>query len=174
MDLGTFQRSRARLWAWIALPIALMACATVPTILLRREAQRELALRESLLDSIPAVERRVRRASELLQMVTPNAARHAETTQEATRRLDESANRAGLTLRALKVMEGIETDGAFRVVNMQVQAEGSLKAMALWLDEVQKPGLLMSIRAATINANIPMSTGLYSGEFMIALRLRSP
>lgn len=173
MDLGIFQTQRWSMGVWIAVPLLLIAAASATTTMMRSAARQALAQREALLSELPDLEQRVERANALLQRVTATSARQGEKIQDATKRLDESAARAGLTIRMLKVVDGVESKGAYRVATFQVQAEGSLKALVLWLDQVQKPGLLMSIRSASINSNIPITTGLYSADLTIELRLRA-
>ncbi|HMP75847.1 MAG TPA: hypothetical protein PKE12_06075 [Kiritimatiellia bacterium] len=173
MDAGKFFRSPVCFWLWIALPIALMVLATVPTAIHLDRATRGMNEREALLDQLPLDNRRVRTTSELLAATTPVSARHAEAAQEATRRIDEFAARAGLTIRTLKVAEGLQQEGGLQVVTLQVQVQGSLRGIVQWMDELQRPGLLLDFSAGSLNASSITPDGPATGDFRLALCLRS-
>lgn len=173
MDLGVFQGRRGVFWVWISVPLLLIAATTGTTVLMQRAARQELEARQSDLALLPDLEQRVQRAAAVLQKVTPTTAQQVEGTQEATRRLDESAAENGVAIRSLKVADEVRSEGDFLVVTFRVQAEGKLKSVALWLDQVQKPGLLLSVRAGSLNCNVPVTAGVYSVDFTIELRLRA-
>lgn len=173
MDLGVFQSRRGAIWVWIAVPLLVIVLATAITMVMQRSARQALELRQADLARLPDLEQRVARASTLLQQITPTTAQQVERTQEATRRIDEAAAMAGVTIRSLKVVDEVRDEGEFRVVTIRVQAEGKLKAVAQWLDQVQKPGLLLSVRAGALNSNIPITAGVYSTDLTIQLRLRT-
>lgn len=172
MDLGRFERSRFQFWTWILLPVVLMIAVTLPSYLYRLHVRRQLDEYQRLLAAVPATERVVRDVESLLKSVTPASTRVAEATEGATRRLDEAAKAAGLTLRALKVGEDVTTDGGFTSVRLGVQIQGGLPAVVQWMDDVQKPGMLISVQAATLNALSLPPTDSYSGDITLYLRLR--
>lgn len=172
MDLGRFERSKVQFWLWITVPLLLLLLATLPSLLYRAHLRRDLERRQNTLAEIPAAERAVRGIDELLKAVTPSSAQQAEATESATRRLDQAAQVSGLTVRALKVSEEVDDRGAFRSVRMSVQIQGSLPAVVQWFDEVQKPGMLMSVQGASLNAlNLPPSDE-FAGDVTLYLRLR--
>ncbi|MCZ7592000.1 MAG: hypothetical protein M5U15_07505 [Kiritimatiellae bacterium] len=173
MDLGIFQGRRGAFWVWVSVPLLLIVAATLTTGIMQRSARHELDTLRADLALLPDLEQRVQRAAAILQHATPTFAHRVERTQEATRRLDESAAENQVTIRSLKVLDEIRSEGDFSVVTFRVQAEGKLKAVALWLDQVQKPGLLLSVRAGSLSCNVPVTTGVYSVDFTIELRLRA-
>lgn len=151
----------------------LIVAALVPSVLYRNYTRQHLAECENLLDALPLAEKRAHSAEQLLKAVTPTFALAPDATQDATRRLDEAATRAGLTLRALKVVEGAEDKNGFKSITLQVQTQGSLRSLVQWLDEIQRPGLLLGITSVAFNGLAPLSEGIYSADLRIALRLRT-
>lgn len=173
MDLGRFARSRIQTGLWIGIPLILILLATVPSVLVLREARRGLNLRQALLDEMPVMEARARKTEQLLNSVTPLSGQAAFATEEATRRIDAAAKNSGLSIRSLKVTEGsLQTDG-FQTIQMTAQVQGSLRAVAYWLDEVQKPGLLISVQSGGVQALGAPPEEAFAGEITLVLYLRT-
>jgi hypothetical protein len=172
MDLGRFERSRRQFWLWITVPILLILLATVPSLVYRSHVRQDLRERENVLAGIPATERAAEEIDALVKAVTPSAVRLVETTEAATRRLDQAAKSSGLTVRSLKVSEEtVDTDG-FKSVRMNVQIQGSLPSVVQWLDALQKPGMLITVQGATLNALSLPPSDEFAGDVALYLRLR--
>ena len=172
MDLGRFERSRLQFWLWITVPLLLMVLTTVPSMVYLHLVRRDLQARQDLLAQVPAAEKRLRSAQDVLRAVTPVSTQLTEATEEATRRLDRAAKGAGLTIRSLKVAQGVEEEEGFTTANISVQLQGPLPAVVRWLDDVRKPGLLLSVREATLNSLGPSPDEEFSGDITVRLRLR--
>lgn len=172
MDLGRFERSRRQFWLWITVPVFLILLVTVPSMVYRSQVRRDLQEREKVLAGIPAAERAAEEVDALVKAVTPSSARLVEATEAATRRLDQAAKLTGLTVRALKVSEEtLDTEG-FKSVRLNVQIQGSLPAVVQWLDALQKPGMLISVHGATLNALSLPPSDEFAGDVALYLRLR--
>lgn len=172
MDLGRFERSRLQFSLWIALPLFLMAVTTIPSVFYLRHLQKDLAARKAVFDLLPAAELRARAASRVLKTVTLDAGRPSEGTDDATRRIDQAAKNAGVTVRALRFGEAPEEDAHFKTYLLIVEFNGTLRAVVQWLDEIQKPGLLFTIREASVNAYAAPPNEQYGGSVKLLLRLR--
>lgn len=172
MDLGRFERSRAQFWLWIGVPLALLAVAGLPSVLYLRHAERALSERQVLQAAVPRLQEQVLKADDLLERVTPSEARMSEARDAASRRLDDAARRAGLTVRSVKVEENIEEEESLRTARITMQVQGSLPALVQWLDDVQKPGLLISVEEAGIHALANPPADALSGAFTFVLHLR--
>jgi len=173
MDLGRFHRSRMTLGLWLGVPVLLVAMTLLPSSIYLRRVQKDLSERQRLQADVPVVEKRLRDISGLLKAVTPEAGRVMEATDETTRRLEAAAKKAGLSLRSLKVGEGEEqTDADFHFLTIHIQLDGSLRSVVQWLDELQRPGILLEVRSATLTAVSLPPDQTVSGEVKIRIRLR--
>lgn len=174
MDLGFFHRSRIQLWVWILGPIALLAIAIVPAHMLLRGARSELAELDVLVSETPALKVSIREADAILSLVTPETGSIAAARDDAARRIDESAKRFGLNVRSLKVAEDVGDEPAYQIVKIAVQVQGSLRSIAQWAGEVQRPGLLIGVSAAQVSALGAPPDDTMSGDFTFVLHLRKP
>lgn len=173
MDLGRFQRSRLTLGLWLGVPILLVVLTLLPSWIYLRYAHKDLSERQRLMTDVPMVEKLQKEIGTLLKAVTPEAERLLEATEEATRRLDQAAKNAGVTLRSIKVGEGEEqADAEFKSLTILVQLAGPLRAMVQWLDEIQRPGLLIQVQSATLNAVSLPPDQQFAGDVTLIIRLR--
>lgn len=173
MDLGRFMSSRLRLGLWLGLPVVLMLAVTVPSHFMLASAQKELRLYQGLQEVMPDLEMRTRKAEQLLKSVTPPLRDAVLATDEVTRRINESVANSSLMVRSVKVDDQVGQAGAFRTVLISTQLQGSLRDLVQWLDRVQKPGLLISVQSAHINALAAPPDETVSGEFVMAVYLRT-
>ena len=155
MDLGRFMRSRLQLGLWLGVPVLLILAATIPSLLVLHNAREGLRKRQVLMEATPALEVRLRKASDLLTRVTPPAAQIGSATETATRRLDQAAQLSGLTLR------------------FTATVQGSLRSVVKWLDEVQKPGLLFSVYSSSLQALAQPPDETFAGDVVLVLHLRT-
>ena len=173
MDLGRFMSSRLRLGLWLGLPVALMLVVTVPSHFMLVSAQKELRLCRDLQEIVPDMEMRTRKAEQLLKSVTPPLWDSVLATDEVTRRINESVANSSLVVRSVKVDDQVGQAGTFRTVRITTQLQGSLRDLVQWMDRVQKPGLLISVQSAHINALAAPPDETVSGEFVMAVYLRT-
>lgn len=173
MDLGRFMSSRFRLGLWLGLPVALMLVVTVPSHFMLVSAQKELRLCRDLQEIVPDMEMRTRKAEQLLKSVTPPLWDSVLATDEVTRRINESVANSSLVVRSVKVDDQVGQAGTFRTVRITTQLQGSLRDLVQWMDRVQKPGLLISVQSAHINALAAPPDETVSGEFVMAVYLRT-
>lgn len=173
MDLGYFESSRVRYWLWICVPALLAMVATAGSLAWVRQERKGLEARQALLADLPLLEVQVRKAEERLKSVTPSGVRTAQGTEAVTRRLDQAAQRAGLTLRSVKLGETGQASGGFVSEQIAVQIQGSLRAVVQWLDEIQKPGVLLGVGQADLLALSVPPDDTFSGEVTLIVYLRS-
>ncbi len=64
MDLGRFMRSRLQLGLWLGVPVLLILVATIPSMVVLHNAREGLRQRQELLEAIPELEVRMRKASD--------------------------------------------------------------------------------------------------------------
>lgn len=172
MDLGRFERSRLLFWSWIAVPILIAAALLVPTVVYLGHQRDRLDLRRSLLGRIPDLEAQTKSIDGLLRSVTPTRELGPQAAEEATRRLDQAAKNAGLTLRSMKVEDGMGSADHFDTIRITVQVQGALRSVVRWLHEAQKPGLLLSVQGASLTALSMPPDETFSGELVLMLYLR--
>lgn len=173
MDLGRFMSSRLRLGLWLGLPVVLMLVVTVPTQLMLGAAQQELRVHQQLRDLLPDLESRTVKADRLLKSITPLLRDTVLATDEVTRRINESVENSSLVVRSVKVDDTVGQAGVFRTVRITTQLQGSLRDVVQWLDRVQKPGLLISVRSTHINSLAAPPDESVSAEFVLAVYLRA-
>ena len=173
MDLGRFMRSRLQLGLWLGVPVLLMLMATIPSLLVLRNAREGLRHRQMLMEATPALEVRLRKASDLLMRVTPPAAQIGPATETATRRLDQAALLTGLTLRSVKVEDQSGDVSGFKTLRFTASVQGSLRAVVKWMDEVQKPGLLFSVQSTSLQALAQPPDETFAGDVVLVLHLRT-
>ena len=173
MDLGYFESSRLRYWLWICVPALLAVVATAGSLAWMRLERKGLEARQALLADLPVLEVQVRKAEDLLKSTTPSGARTAQGTEAVTRRLDQAAQHAGLTLRSVKLGETGQAGGGFVSEQITVQLQGSLRGVVQWLDEIQKPGVLLGVGQVELLALSVPPDDTFSGEVALLVYLRS-
>lgn len=172
MDLGRFMSGRLRLGLWLGVPVLLMLAVTLPTYIMLDSAKKELRLHQDLQEMLPDLESRSRKADQLLTSVTAPIKDSVQATDDVTRRINDAAANSSLVVRSLKVDDTLGQAGTFRTVRITTQLQGSLRDLVRWLDQVQKPGLLISVRSAYVNALAAPPDETVSGEFVFAVYLR--
>ena len=173
MDLGRFMRSRLQLGLWLGVPVLLILAATIPSLLVLHNAREGLRKRQVLMEATPALEVRLRKASDLLTRVTPPAAQIGSATETATRRLDQAAQLSGLTLRSVNVEDQAGEATGFKTLRFTATVQGSLRSVVKWLDEVQKPGLLFSVYSSSLQALAQPPDETFAGDVVLVLHLRT-
>jgi hypothetical protein len=173
MDLGFFESSRLRYWLWICVPALVAVAVTVGSMAWVHRERKGLEARQALLADLPLLEVQVRKAEELLKSTTPAGDRTAQGTEAVTRRLDQAAQKAGLTLRSVKFGETGQAAGGFVSGKITVQIQGPLRAVVQWLDEIQKPGVLLGVGQAELLALSLPPDDTFSGEISLMVYLRS-
>ena len=173
MDLGRFMRSRLQLGLWLGVPVLLILVATIPSMVVLHNAREGLRQRQELMEATPALEVRLRKASDMLTRVTPPAAQLGPATEAATRRLDQAAQNAGLTLRSVKMDEQPVDVTGFKTLRFTATVQGSLRSVVKWMDEVQKPGLLFSVHSTSLQALAQPPDEGFAGDVVLILYLRA-
>lgn len=173
MDLGFFESSRLRFWLWLVVPAVAALGVTMGSAAWLHQERHALETRRALLDDLPLLEVQVRKAEELLKSATPSGARTAQGAEAITLRLDQAAKQAGVTLRSVKFEEMGAASGGFVSGKIAVQIQGSLRAVVQWLDDVQKPGVLLSVAQAELSALGQPPDDTFSGELKLIAYLRS-
>ena len=173
MDLGYFVSSRLRFWLWISIPAALATVVTALSMVWLHQERQGLIERQALLADLPLIEVQVRKIEVLLKSATPAADRIAQTTDAVARRLDQAAKKAGLTVRSVKVGESGGVAEEFVTLRISVQIQGSLRSVVQWLDEVQKPGFMLSVNQANLTALSLPPDDTFAGDVALIVYLRS-
>jgi hypothetical protein len=173
MDLGFFESSRLRFWLWVSVPAVVVIAVTVASVAWLRQARQGLEERQALLADLPLLEVQVRKADALLKSVTPSAAQSALATEAVSRRLDQIAKNAGLTVRSVKFGESGEAFAGLVTLKVSVQIQGPLRAVVQWLDEIQKPGVLLGVGQAELTALSRPPDDTFTGDVALVVYLRS-
>ena len=150
MDLGQFARSRLVLRLWLIVPLALIVAAILPSRLYLDGVRRTLAERKAMLESIMPLESRLRDVDGILMTMVGPPARGIEATAPATRRISQTAQRFGFSIRTTTVEKDVGESDGMRTVRISVQGQGSLLSIIRWLDALQAPGLLLRVEAANL------------------------
>ena len=173
MDLGLFESSRLRFWLWLSLPAVVAVAVTAVSWAWMHQERRGLDARQARLDDLPLLEVQVRKTDALLKSVTPAASQAGLITEAVSRRLDQTAKTAGLTIRSVKFGESGAPAAGLVALKVSVQIQGPLRAVVQWLDEIQKPGVLLSISEAELTALSQSSDEMFAGDLTLLVHLRS-
>ena len=173
MDLGLFESSRLRFWLWLATPVVVVAAVTVFSLGWLRQERRGLEARRVLADDLPMLEVQVRKADALLKSVALASDQTVAATEAVSRRLDEAARNAGLTIRSMKFGESTESVGGLVALKVAIQVQGPLRGVVQWLDEIQRPGLLLGVVQADLAALALPPDDTFSGDVVLRVYLRS-
>jgi hypothetical protein len=173
MDLGFFESSRLRFWLWIWVPAVVVVAVTVASMTWLHREHRGLVERQALLADLPMLDVQVRKTDAVLKSATPAAAQAAQATEELTRRLDQIAKNAGLAVRAVKFGESAPAEGGLVALQVSVQIQGPLRAVVQWLDEIQKPGVLLAVGQAELLALSLPPDETVTGDLTLVIYLRS-
>lgn len=174
MDLGFFESSRLRFWLWICVPAAAVIAVTGVSMAWLHQERQALKERQALLADLPLIEVQVRKTEALLKAATPVASQSAQGTETVSRRLDQAAQNAGLTVRSVKFGESGAAAGGFLAQRISVQIQGSLRSVVQWLDEIQKPGILLGVGKAEFTALSLPPDDMVAGDVLLIVYLRSP
>ena len=173
MDLGFFESSRLRFWLWIAVPPVVAVVVTVGSMLWLQQERDGLEKRQALLADLPMLEVQVRKADALLKSITPGANQTPVAAEAVSRRVEQAAKNAGLTIRSLKFGEGGEAAGGLAAFKVAIQVQGPMRAVVQWLDEIQKPGVLLGLGQADWTALSAPPDDIYAGDLTFVIYLRS-
>jgi hypothetical protein len=173
MDLGFFESSRLRFWLWLCIPALVAVAVTAATMVWLHQERKNLAERQALLADLPLIEVQVRKTEALLKSVSPVASQMAQATDGVSRRLDQAAQRAGLTVRSVKFGENGTSAEGLATLQISVQIQGPFRAVVQWLDEIQKPGILVSVKQAELLALSLPPDDTFTGDVVLMVYLRS-
>jgi len=171
MDVGRFERSRGRFWAWIATPLVLIALAAIPSWIHYARVQRVLTQRRALIESIRPVEERLRRSESLLRSLVPDVRHGAETADDLTRRIGLAAQKHAFSLRAVTVDKETADAGKLKTMRVSVSGQGALSALIGWLQAVQAPGALLRVEKMSVKTLSPPPDDVVTAEVLFVLFL---
>lgn len=173
MDLGLFESSRLRFWLWISTPVVVAAAVTALSWAWLRQERLGLEARQVLADDLPMLEVQTRKADALLKSVTLASDQTVAATEAVSRRLDEAAKNAGLAIRSMKFGESTESVAGLVALKVNIQVQGPLRGVVQWLDEIQRPGLLLGVVKADLAALALPPDDTFSGDVVLRVYLRS-
>ena len=174
MDLGRFERSRVRFWMWIAVPLALIVVACLPSWHHLARCRQQLAQRTALVAALAPLEERLATTESVLKKAVAEPDRGAEAVDQATRRINHAAQISGFVIRALNVDKASAVTEGFRVLRIAVSGQGALPAVVRWLSDLQAPGLMLRMESAKVTALSLPPDDTVSAEFTLAIYVRSP
>ena len=173
MDLGLFESSRLRFWLWISTPVVVAVAVTVLSLAWLHRERLGLEARRGLAEDLPTLEVQTRKAEALLTSVTLASDQAVAATEAVSRRLDEAAKNAGLAIRSVKFGESAETVAGLVALKVNIQVQGPLRGIVQWLDEIQRPGLLLGVVQADLSALALPPDDTFSGDLVLRVYLRS-
>jgi len=145
MDVSKFKASRARLTAWIMVPVLLLVGSTLSTDALRRRSERKLSRTRALVNIVPRLTRTHRMARELLSNFRAEEASSIRSEDELISFLQNMARTTGFTVDSLTVKRNpVMVEQDMVVLTAAMQGVGSFASIQEFLGNVVSSQHLLS------------------------------
>lgn len=152
MDSGVFSRRRAMVWCWVWLPVLLIGGAEWAIQASMSRTALEVVRLQHMGDLlVPKAGERLEKAESLLDQFHFKNKSDSLTAESMSAKLNECAHRHGFTIDLLRFQNAPAGGGKLPGVVVELEGTGGIVPLLCWLNEMQQPGNLLVLDAASVH-----------------------
>lgn len=153
MDLGVFRRNRMIFLAWILCPLLLITAVHVATVVYRGRAGQAMEDRKQALALVPGLQQRLRVADETLDGFVVEMKEGQGAAEYVGDLVSRAAQESGFVVNALTVdSDRVRERPSGVAVDVTIKGESPYRAVLRFVNELQRPEHLVTLRDASFSA----------------------